>query len=368
MRYVSQGKAGREQQSPGSAGAQTARAASHPILQMQKLLGNRRTGQMLRHQMMQAKLPVAQRMKIKQSGEEVSVDDSRVYELTAAKWLEAIENGLVEASAEEIQVLQEMHASLQDDTDSEFDPTDMLNPDQQELLDQMRPQFEARVAERKGKKLPGKMVQGDLLEHYTSTQSRDMDVEEMDANSYHKNIPGIDHLRDQSTHLFVQDKMHLSTHTAKIETYRGHYKRRGKMGANLVKAMAADGKRGTNIRSLFEDAINSGSWVHKGALQTIYNKVMEYRKNDEISEIKDDDELIELAASNIAFSVPSDIWEALYQGYLNGNVPEEEMRSYIRLDMNTAEFIQVMALLEDVAAPWNERNPNEDEEEYKEEV
>ncbi|ARU60750.1 hypothetical protein CBW65_06345 [Tumebacillus avium] len=366
MRFVSQQKGSTGQATPSSARAQTPGAAPHPILQMQKLLGNRRTGQMLRHQMLQAKMPVAQRMKIKQSGEEVSVDDSRVYELTAAAWLDAIGKGLVEATQEEIKTLQKMQGMLEDDTGSDFDPTDMLNPDQQELLDQMRPQFEARVAERDGKKLPGKMVQGDLLEHYTSTQSRDMEVEEMDANSYHKNIPGIDHLRDQSTHLFVQDKMHLSVHTAKIETYRGHYKRRGKMGANLVKAMAQDGKRGTNIRSLFEDAINSGSWVHKGALQTIYNKVMEYRKNDEISEIKDDDELIELAANNIAFSVPSDIWEALYQQYLNGNVPQEEMRSYIRLDMNTAEFIQVMALLEDIAAPWNERNQKEEDDEYKE--
>ncbi|TCP52626.1 hypothetical protein EV586_109109 [Tumebacillus sp. BK434] len=365
MRFVSQGKGSAVQQAAGVKQARTAGAALHPILQMQQQLGNRRTGQLLRGQMMQAKMQTAQLMRIRNTGEEVSVDDYRVYELTAARWLKAIADGEVEATQEEIEELQALHDSLQDDTGSEFDPTDMLNPDQQELLDQMRPVFEARVAERKGKKLPGKMVQGDLLEHYTSTQSHDMEIEEVNANEYHKNIPAIDHLRDHSTHLFVQDKLHLSAHTAKIETYRAHYAKRGTMGANLVKAMAADGKRGDHIRALFSDAINTDSWVHKDTLQTIYNKVSKYRKDDEISEIKDDDDLIELAASNIAFSVPSDIWEALYQEYLNGNVPENEMRSYIRLDMNTDEFIQVMALLQDVAAPWDERNPKEDDEEYK---
>ncbi|ASS73704.1 hypothetical protein CIG75_01070 [Tumebacillus algifaecis] len=336
---------------------------------MQQLVGNKRTSQML-YSLVQAKQsrtsqPVAQRMKIVESGEEVGLDDSRVYELTAAAWLQAINTGQVRASEYEINVLRQLHEASQLDTDSDSDMEEELNPDQRELLDQMRPVFESQVRKRQGKKLPGKKVQGDLLEHHTSVFSNDLDVQEMNANSYAMNIPGIDHLQDKSSHLFVQDKMHLSQHTAKIETYRAHYKNRGQMAEKLVIAMAKNGKRGTNIRQLFQDAIDNESWVHKAALEKILGVINGYRDDDEISEVKYDDELIELVANNIAFTVPSDIWEAIYEQYTLGRVSASEMSAYIRLDMNTAEFVKVFELLKHVAAPWSEKSTKWEDKDYK---
>ncbi|MCR2805625.1 hypothetical protein [Paenibacillus soyae] len=257
--------------------------------------------------------------------------------------------------------------------DEEFKPG--VNPIVQELYSAMEPKFKQSVEDRGGKKLPGKKVQGDFLEQYVTSHSRDMDTRERDANQFAMNIPGIDHMMDSSSHPFVQDKMHLSAHTAKIETYRAHYAKRFDMAKKLLKSMAEEGKRGTSIRGMFESVVSDDAWIHKNAVEPILSEVNKHRElykkaltddtADSLPDILDNDGLIQQVGNCIAFAVPSDIWEQLYAASERGEVLPAELRSYIRLDLDTGEFRQLYDMLSHVAAPWNERKPKQEDDEYK---
>lgn len=265
----------------------------------------------------------------------------------------------------------ETEAKEAEDEDYEME----TNPIVQEIYDSMEPMFKASVDGRDGRKLPGKKVQGDFLEHYVTTHTRDTDRGERDANLFAMNIPGIDHMVDSGTHPFVQDKMHLSVHTAKIETYRAHYANRYKMAQNLLKGMAEEGKRGTNIRAMFESVVADNAWIHKDAVQSVLNTVNQHReelrkaiessKANSLPDITEDDALIRQVGDCIAFAVPSDIWEKMYTAKENGIVSDAELAAYIRLDVATSEFQQLYGMLSHVAAPWNEKKPKEEDDEFK---
>lgn len=265
----------------------------------------------------------------------------------------------------------ETEAKEAEDEDYEME----TNPIVQEIYDSMEPTFKASVDGRDGRKLPGKKVQGDFLEHYVTTHTRDTDLGERDANQFAMNIPGIDHMVDSGTHPFVQDKMHLSVHTAKIETYRAHYANRYKMAQNLLKGMAEEGKRGTNIRAMFESVTADDAWIHKDAVQSVLNAVNKHReeyakalessKANSLPDITDDDALIRQVGDYIAFAVPSDIWEQMYIAKENGTVSDAELAAFIRLDAATSEFLQLYGMLNHVAAPWNEKKPKAEDDEYE---
>ncbi len=268
--------------------------------------------------------------------------------------------------------LYHMDVSQMDADNSDFKPG--VNPIVQELYDTVEPKFK-QVVENKGRKVAGKKAQGDFLEQYVTTHARDMDTAERDANQFYMNIPGIDHMLDNSSHPFVQDKMHLSAHTAKIETYRAHYTNRFKMAKNLLTAMVEEGKRGTSIRSMFESVVSDNTWLHKNVVQSVLSAVNRYRSayqkalNDDkatsLPDIGEDDGLIQQVGNQIAFAVPSDIWEQLHQASERGIIDRTEMRAYIRLDLDTADFRQLFDLLSHVASPWNERKPKEEDDEYR---
>jgi hypothetical protein len=265
----------------------------------------------------------------------------------------------------------EMEAKETEDEDYEME----TNPIVKDIYDTMEPTFKASVDGRDGRKLPGKKVQGDFLEHYFTTHARDTDQGERDANQFAMNIPGIDHMVDNGKHPFVQDKMHLSVHTAKIETYRAHYANRYKMAQNLLKGMAEEGKRGTNIRAMFESVVSDDAWIHKDAVQSIlnavnkhreeYSKALESSKANSLPDITDDDALIRQVGDYISFAVPSDIWEQMYLAKESGIVSDAELSAYIRLDVATSEFQQLYGMLSHVAAPWNEKKPKEEDDEYR---
>lgn len=66
----------------------------------------------------------------------------------------------------------------------------------------------------------------------------------------------------------------------------------------------------------------------------------------------------------ISFAIPKDIWEAIYNLYDKGKVNIHEMRPYIRLDLDTSEYIKVFEALSKYANPYNERNTKKDDEDY----
>ncbi|ELR73695.1 hypothetical protein C900_02099 [Fulvivirga imtechensis AK7] len=262
-----------------------------------------------------------------------------------------------------------------DDKFSEFDGN-QLDPNQQELFDYMNETLSNKVNQRDGKKLPGRTVQGDMLEWTTSTFTNDIDINEVNANEYAMNMAGIDHLQDNHKFSFIQDKLHLSPHTANTDTYRKHYENRHKMSAKLLAEIDKNGLKAQKIMSMFQDAISNNAWLHKDYLQKLVNIVdnhrEEYKKalnsftTNTLPSLVDDDNLIRELGDRIAFTVPSDIWEALYQLYEKGVVPKEEMYSYIRLDMSTSDFIKVFDLLSDYANPYNEQRTKDEDEDWSE--
>ncbi len=369
---------------------QDAGKAPHPgtfspahLLQLQQTMGNRAVARSL-NALVRRSDPVIQRV-LDETGEALPIDWDTLSPLMAMNVMNQITNGgwiAEEGDLARLNAIIEGGPSTEtkmeieegsDEEDEDFVPG--LNPDQEELFASIEPGFVEKMNARKGRKLPGKMVQGGMLEHYVSTFSGDMGIEEMDANRFSMNIPGIDHMVDSSTHPFIQDKMHLSEHTARTETYRAHYANRHRMAENLLKSMATAGKKGADIRSMFESALTVDTWLHKSVIQRIsdavkahmraYEEALDSEVAVELPNILDDEELVALVGNCIAFAVPADIWEALYQGYENGEIPGEEMGAYQRLDLDTGEFMQVFAMLNHVAAPYNERKPKEGDEDYE---
>jgi hypothetical protein len=127
--------------------------------------------------------------------------------------------------------------------------------------------------EEKKKKFPGKSAQGNMLEHNVSSFSNDMNIQEVDGNAAAKNIPGIDHFVDTPSHLFVQDKLHLSEHTAKPETYRKRYQNRSKMAKNFLESMAKDGTKGEKMRKTMKSITDNPNWSNKESSVTIHDGV-----------------------------------------------------------------------------------------------
>lgn len=245
--------------------------------------------------------------------------------------------------------------------DPTFDGENMLNPDQQELYDKFYPMYKARMEE-KERKYPGRLAQGSMLEFNFSNFSNDMGINEVDGNAASKNMPGIDHFVDRPSHLFVQDKLHLSEHTANTKTYRKHYENRATMAKKFLGSMAKDGKTGDKMRSTMESIANDPKWENKDSVNSIYDGVKKHRqeyrkalksqKANTLPNIRDEKKLVDRVKNNIAFSVPSDIWEQLHE---DKSIPPEEMRSYLRLDLSTEDFKQVFDRMNDVITPWNEK-------------
>lgn len=97
----------------------------------------------------------------------------------------------------------------------------------------------------------------------------------------------------------------------------------------------------------------------------IYRKAIESSKANSLPDITEDDVLIKQVGECIAFAVPSDIWEKMYTAKENGIVSDAELAAYIRLDVATNEFQELYSKLNHVAAPWNEKKPKEEDDEYK---
>jgi hypothetical protein len=152
------------------------------------------------------------------------------------------------------------------------------------------------------------------------------------------------------------------------------------MAKNLVKALGeTTKKRGQNLLLMLSDALAKDTWINKGVLQTIVNRVNRHVKDVEDFEesldngtdvgdmpmLQDDDDLVRTIADALAFSVPRDIWELLYQSFSAGDIPKKEMSAYIRLDMSTDEFAQVLKFFDAFVAPYNEKTPKHDDDEYE---
>jgi hypothetical protein len=264
--------------------------------------------------------------------------------------------------------IDENEETEQEDPNYDFEKE--FSPEQQEIYDKFHPMYEARMEE-KGKRFPGKSAQGNMLEHNFSAFSSNMGFKEIDGNAAAKNIPGIDHFVDMPSYLFVQDKLHLSAHTAKPETYRKHYKNRPKMAKNFLKSMASDGKRGESLRTTMKSIVDNPDWTHKESAASIHGGVEKHRKeykeavdDDEaqtLPSIEDNKELVDQITSNIAFSIPSDMWEKLKA---DETISKEEMSAYLRLDLSTSDFKKILDRMQDVVAPWNEVGANSDDEAY----
>jgi len=324
-----------------------------------------------------------QRFKHKETGKSMPINWDNAEEIDLMNLYNMVDSGEYEFEGNEeqqfMQKMQELGMSFDkkdDDMFSEFDGN-QLDPNQQELFDHMDTTLSDKMQERKGKKLPGRSVQGDMLEWTTSTFTQDIDVNEIDANQYAMNIAGIDHLQDNSKFSFIQDKLHLSKHTANTDTYRKHYENRYKMSAKLLAEINKNGKKSQQIMQMFQDAISNNAWLHKDIFQKLvttvnnhwkaYNKALNNPSSNTLPSLVDDETLIEQLGDSIAFTVPSDIWEALYELFENDTISKQEMNAYIRLDMSTSDFVKVFDLLSDYANPYNEKNVKEDDEDYKEE-
>lgn len=267
----------------------------------------------------------------------------------------------------------DFESDIYDDEDADFDGN-QLNPDQQELYEGMKIGLEQKVKERKGKKMPGRSVQGSMLEEVTSNHIQNLDMGEINANKYAMNIAGIDHLQDHPKFSFIQDKLHLSKETAHTETYRAHYKNRFEMAKKLLVDIDKKGKKSEQIMLMFEDAISQDAWMHKDIYQLLVNKVKEHwaeyeealnsKSSTSLPSLVEDEQLIEDIGNHIAFSVPKDIWELLYNQYENGFITEDEMQAYIRLDLDTSEFIQVFEMLSDYTSPYNEHKVKDEDEDW----
>jgi hypothetical protein len=264
-----------------------------------------------------------------------------------------------------------------------------LNEDQEELRAHFGTKIPAwhqqKVAKLPQKRraeyrLPGKSVQGDALEFSTSSFLGMRDISQVNSNEYFMNSPGIDHLQDDPRFLFVQDKLHLSPHTATIQSYRDHYKNRWGMAQKLVKALGeTTTKRGSDLFRMLGDALAKDTWVNKHVLQTIVTRIHQHIQDvnefeaalerdedpDEVSPLTEDDALIATIANALAFSVPRDMWELLYQAFAAGQIPQQEMHAYIRLDLSTGEFTQVLKLFDTYVAPANEKKRKSEDSDYE---
>lgn len=269
---------------------------------------------------------------------------------------------------------------LDDLLDEDYVPG--FTPDQEELIDSMKPGLEEKVRERK-RKFPGRKVQGDMLEQNASVFLNDTGVSELNTNNFLMNCPGIDHIQDSPTFPFVQDKMHLAESSANYKTYRTHYAKRKTMAKKLIGTMSGETKDSEAIKKMYKTVIENPDWSNsKDFLQSILDKVDEHKKayqkmldgetEIEVGNLIDDEDLVKEIASKIGFSVPSDIYEQLYSIYSAGQkdnkketISPEEMSSFIRLDMSTLEFMEVFKEFDEYASPYNEKKPKEEEEEFK---
>lgn len=255
------------------------------------------------------------------------------------------------------------------DMDEDYDPA-TLSPDQDELFDTMEPGLIKKFAERENRKMPGKGVQGTMLEEFVTLQSSMMSINNLDANHFAMNIPGIDHVVDNPHQPFVQDKLHLSASTANPKTYLDHYINRLNMAKKLLEALEKGGATSKKIMSMFASALSHAAWINKTLISELINTVNTHRKdyeralNDDstsLPSLSEDEDLVGKIGNAIAFSVPSDIWESLYQLFQAGTIPSEQMNAYIRMDMSTSDFIQVFELFNAYANPVNETTKPKDE-------
>lgn len=164
--------------------------------------------------------------------------------------------------------IEEDHTNTDEDNeDSDFE-ADEFDPNQQEIYDDLYTKYQAKVKE-KNKKLPGRSVQGDLLEKFSSIYFADMGINEINANTYMKNIPGIDHIRDDDQFPFTQDKLHMGDTGNMVQVYRAHYADRKNMATKFMKASVERTKNGTlaqsaiKIENMLNDILKNKNWQNK---------------------------------------------------------------------------------------------------------
>lgn len=287
-------------------------------------------------------------------------------------WLEIGSGNLTPEGNE----MQRLEAILEQEDADDSDYEDGMREDLREAVDRLTPHFTQVLQDRNGKKLPGRKVQGDLLEEFYSLGPIGSEnSNEVNANEFLMNMGGIDHVRDHPTHPFVQDKMHLSESTAKPETYRDHYRNRFKMSEKFLRGYVSSGEKRRKTGEMMKRVSEDDTWENKSLIREITSAADEHRKSveealeddnaTEIPDIGNNEELIEKVGNAIGFSVPSDIWEQLHEMRESEEVEEEEMKAYIRLDPTTQEFRSAFDELNPFANPMSEKKAKKDDEEYE---
>ena len=360
------------------------------VLHLQRTVGNAAVGRLLRGGQHPGAGSV-QRVRWTK-GEEIAIDWGKLLPEEAAYLLRVIGTGEMTASGMEMLRLRQLASTAtptptgggiwseltKEDWESDDESYDgnQMSEEQMELVESLLPGIKAQVEKREAR-LPGKQVMGNMLEQHVSTFSGDMGFLEVNANQFAMNIPGIDHIQDHPRFPFLQDKMHLSSHTAKPETYREHYRKRGTMAVKLLERMATG--TATSVDNMFQSVLKNVSWQNKEVIQELVKGVARFRKSYEealdsetsnsLPRIEDEEDLVKLVSNAIAFPVPADIWEALYQASEHvepgpNRISASEMSAYRRLDMTTQDFQQVFGQFSEFATKPGEKtriNPEEDD-------
>lgn len=275
--------------------------------------------------------------------------------------------------------IEEDHTNTDEDNeDSDFE-ADEFDPNQQEIYDDLYTKYQAKVKE-KNKKLPGRSVQGDLLEKFSSIYFEDMGITEINANTYMKNIPGIDHIRDDDQFPFTQDKLHMGDTGNMVQVYRAHYADRKNMATKFIKASVDRTKSGTlaqsaiKIENMLNDILKNKDWQNKNVFQNIKDEITQFNQDyDDALDSESDfpsidnlEDIIDIIADGIGFSVPADVWEAIYLLKEASNlstheqISNEEMKAYIRIDMRIADFQTLFDNMSEVANPYHYRSTEKD--------
>ena len=207
-----------------------------------------------------------------------------------------------------------------------------------------------------------------------------MGINEINANTYMKNIPGIDHIRDDDQFPFTQDKLHMGDTGNMVQVYRAHYADRKNMATKFMKASVERTKNGTlaqsaiKIENMLNDILKNKNWQNKNVFQNIKDEITQFNQDyDDALDSESDfpsidnlEDIIDIIADGIGFSVPADVWEAIYllkeASSLSPHeqISNEEMKAYIRIDMRIADFQTLFDNMSEVANPYHYRSTEKD--------